>query len=68
MVPEGSPERLERRLGTLLGALGALLGALGRLLGALGVLLGVLGSALLTFSVQNRCQRANFGDLGWIWN
>ena len=26
MVPEGSPERLERRLGTLLGALGPLLG------------------------------------------
>ena len=26
MVPEGSPERLERRLGTLLGALGAPLG------------------------------------------
>ena len=26
MVPEGSPERLEKRLGTLLGALGPLLG------------------------------------------
>ena len=33
MVPEGPPERLERRLGTLLGALGALLGHSWALLG-----------------------------------
>ena len=57
MIPEGSPERSERRLGTLLGALGALLGrswgALGRSWalwrrsgGALGALLDALGTLL----------------------
>ena len=43
MIPEGSPERSERRLGTLLGALGALLGRSWALLGALGPLLAALG-------------------------
>ena len=64
MIPEGSPERSERRLGTLLGALGALLGRswallgrswalLGRscaLMGVLGALLGALGCFLVDFS------------------
>ncbi len=40
MVPEGSPERLERRLGTLLGALGPLLGRSWALLGRSWALLG----------------------------
>ena len=47
MIPEGSPERSERRLGTLLGALEALLGrswaALGRSWGALGRSWAALG-------------------------
>ena len=48
MVPGGLPERLERRLGTLLGALGPLLGRswalLGRSWGALGALWAALGA------------------------
>ena len=40
MVPKGSPERLERRLGTLLGALGPLLGRTWALFGRSWALLG----------------------------
>ena len=40
MVPGGSPERLERRLGTLSGALGTLLGRSWALLGCSWALLG----------------------------
>ena len=46
MVPEGSPERLERRLGTLLGALGPLLGRSWALLGRSWALLGRSWDAL----------------------
>ena len=49
MVPESSPERLERRLGTLLGALGLLLGRSRALLGRSRALLGRSWDALGAF-------------------
>ena len=76
MIPEGSPERSERRLGTLLGALGALLGRswaalgrswalLGRSWGALGPLLGALGD---DFCVNVRSSRIFHGFLIDFWS
>ena len=71
MIPDGSPERSERRLGTLLGALGALLGrswaALGRSWGALGRSWGALGSLLgRSWALLGAPGRPQV-DLGWIF-
>ena len=63
IIPEGSPERLERRLGTLLDALGALLGgALGPSWGALGALLARSSSLPHPKIRREKLRRAISGD------
>ena len=71
MVPEGSPERLERRLGTLLDALGALLGPswalLGRSRALLGRSWGALGSLFFASASENSSREAPKSDFGRFW-
>ena len=71
MVPEGSPERLERRLGTLLDALGALWGPswalLGRSRALLGRSWGALGSLFFASASENSSREAPKSDFGRFW-